>query len=74
MENRIMQLELKYCERCGGLWIRPKGSDVIFCAACSKAMAGLTPLGTRTAQPLTVKPDSDEKEAQEAFWGEGGNA
>jgi len=38
------QLELKYCERCGGLWLRPKGSEVVFCAGCIPKMAELPPL------------------------------
>ncbi len=28
-------LELKYCEQCGGLWLRPRGSDQCYCAACA---------------------------------------
>jgi len=31
----IVQLELKYCESCGGLWLRPKGSSQVECAACA---------------------------------------
>ena len=33
-ELEIVQLELKYCESCGGLWLRPKGSQQVECAAC----------------------------------------
>jgi hypothetical protein len=29
------QLELKYCERCGGLWLRPVGGGQIYCAGCA---------------------------------------
>ena len=29
------KLELKYCERCGGLWIRPQGSGHPYCAPCT---------------------------------------
>jgi hypothetical protein len=38
-----LSLELKYCERCGGLWLRPAGGRQIYCAACGKAMAELPP-------------------------------
>ena len=31
----IVQLELKYCECCGGLWLRPTGSSQVECAACA---------------------------------------
>jgi hypothetical protein len=27
-------IELKYCERCGGLWLRPQGADAVYCADC----------------------------------------
>jgi hypothetical protein len=27
-------IELKYCERCGGLWLRPQGSNTVYCASC----------------------------------------
>jgi hypothetical protein len=37
------QFELKYCERCGGLWLRPVGGEQIYCAACGRAMAELPP-------------------------------
>ena len=36
-----LQLELKYCERCGGLWLRPVGGEQIYCVACGRAMAEL---------------------------------
>ncbi|MGA8834299.1 MAG: hypothetical protein WCF74_00145 [Candidatus Sulfotelmatobacter sp.] len=36
-------LELKYCERCGGLWLRPVGGGQIYCLACGRAMAELPP-------------------------------
>lgn len=35
----IMELELKYCERCGGLWLREKGSQKVYCAMCLPKMA-----------------------------------
>ncbi len=28
-------LELKYCEQCGGLWLRARGSDECYCATCA---------------------------------------
>jgi hypothetical protein len=38
-----LQFELKYCERCGGLWLRPMGGGQIYCMACGRAMAELPP-------------------------------
>lgn len=30
----LIRLELKYCERCGGLWMRTRGSHDVYCALC----------------------------------------
>jgi Zn-finger nucleic acid-binding protein len=43
-----VQLELKYCERCGGLWLRPVHAADVFCARCAPEMAELpAPVGLR---------------------------
>ena len=34
-----LSLELKYCERCGGLWLRPVGGQLAYCAGCARQMA-----------------------------------
>jgi Zn-finger nucleic acid-binding protein len=34
MEGSEIRVELKYCERCGGLWLRPRGADGVYCAGC----------------------------------------
>jgi len=34
-------MDLKYCERCGNLWLRRRGSDGTTCAPCSGAEAEL---------------------------------
>lgn len=66
-----IQLELKYCERCGGLWLRPQGSELVFCASCARAMAGLSCLPATLRVPrLGRRTDA----IQGGFWGEGGNA
>lgn len=36
-----MRLELKYCERCGGLWLRPSGGAQAYCVPCAREMAKL---------------------------------
>jgi len=66
-ENGFIQLELKYCERCGGLWLRPRDSELAFCGRCAKAIAGLR-VQLNDADPSLLKTQ------QSAFWGEGGNA
>ena len=29
------QVGLKYCERCGGLWLRPEGESTVLCTGCA---------------------------------------
>lgn len=42
LENQAyVGLELKYCERCGGLWLRPRGSAGVYCRPCHSIMAAL---------------------------------
>ena len=38
-EGEVLQLELKYCERCGGLWLRVRGSHGPYCSSCAAAMS-----------------------------------
>jgi len=37
--GEIEELELKYCERCGALWLRTKGCEQVYCAPCVPKMA-----------------------------------
>jgi hypothetical protein len=46
-----LSLELKYCERCGGLWLRPMGGDQVYCVACGRAMAELPPASCEIGSP-----------------------
>ena len=34
-------VELKYCERCGGLWVRERGSGIVYCDRCRPQVADL---------------------------------
>ncbi len=43
LSNAFQLLELKYCERCGGLWLRLKGSTAVYCVACRHEMADQLP-------------------------------
>lgn len=38
-------VELKYCERCGGLWLRPRGGAGVHCASCRVRFAALPDAG-----------------------------
>lgn len=44
--ENLGSLELKYCERCGGLWLRPAGGGQIYCRICARAIAELPPPST----------------------------
>jgi hypothetical protein len=72
IEGGSIQLELKYCERCGALWLRPKGSELVFCAPCTLAMAGLAPRARGFGQHRCTV--SENVIVDPAFWTEGGNA
>jgi LSD1 subclass zinc finger protein len=39
--QRLIRMELKYCEGCGGLLLRPSGKQVIYCASCHGKLAEL---------------------------------
>jgi hypothetical protein len=32
--KKEVRMELKYCERCGGLWLRECGAGVVYCEQC----------------------------------------
>jgi Zn-finger nucleic acid-binding protein len=40
-EEGELRLELKYCERCGGLWLRECGAGKVYCASCEREVADL---------------------------------
>ena len=46
------KLELKYCERCGSLWLRPRGGQAVYCARCEDAIAELPPVRPRGQGPI----------------------
>jgi hypothetical protein len=39
--ERMIRLELKYCERCGGLLLRRTGGAVVYCQSCAKSLSEL---------------------------------
>jgi len=53
MEGPEIQVELKYCERCGGLWLRPQGANGVYCAGCRVRLAALPNSGD--APPREVR-------------------
>ncbi len=43
-DAKILRMELKYCERCGGLWVRPLVSGEVYCSQCVAQVLDL-PIG-----------------------------
>lgn len=54
-----VRVELKYCERCGMLWMRECGSGIVFCNACQPDVTELPILKKR---PHTVKLGVGQRE------------
>jgi hypothetical protein len=77
-ELEIIQLELKYCERCGALWMRILGSQDVYCPACVAPMLELP--GVRRRKTGVRLPVNDKAEINSQpgglvlVCGEGGNA
>jgi ribosomal protein L37AE/L43A len=70
-----IQMELKYCERCGALWLRLTGSELIFCSPCSVILAGLArDPRFREYRGSNSRGAEIERKINVAFWSEGGNA
>jgi hypothetical protein len=40
-ENSQVKVELKYCEHCGGLWVRERGAGTVYCDRCQAKVADL---------------------------------
>jgi hypothetical protein len=54
LEGQEMRVELKYCERCGGLWLRPHEAKGVDCAGC-RALLEARPAPERTVSPRTLR-------------------
>lgn len=50
-EGTEIHIELKYCERCGGLWLRVQGADGVYCAKCRGHLAA-APNPAEATRPL----------------------
>jgi uncharacterized Zn finger protein (UPF0148 family) len=72
----IIRMELKYCERCGGLWIRARGTGEIYCPACAVEMLELPAARGRRKPRLPVNRQVELKSCEVLFvvCGEAGNA
>lgn len=56
-QNGMVRMELKYCEHCGGLWVREPGSGVVYCDKCAPKVADLpAPKKKPQRMKLPVRP------------------
>lgn len=56
-----IEVELKYCERCGGLWLRPRGATEVYCRDCTPKMAEFPEVGKKRAK--CSRPAAEDLEA-----------
>ncbi len=77
-DPEVIQLELKYCERCGALWLRLRGTQEIYCAPCDLEMLDLPAPRQVPSKPRVPGNHKIEGKAQpadqSAFCGRGGTA
>lgn len=50
----IKKVELKYCECCGGLMLRPENTEQVYCVMCRPLMRNLA-VPKKTPQSVTLK-------------------
>ncbi len=77
-DPEVIQLELKYCERCGALWLRLRGTQEIYCAPCDLEMLDLPSPRHVVSRPRLPGNHKIEVKAQPGslspFCGKGGTA
>jgi hypothetical protein len=73
----LVAMELKYCERCGGLWLRPKKECGIYCPECEPQMADMPKSRRKRALVVAVESVDEIETCLAELAGvceEGGNA
>ena len=48
LEGAEKNVELKYCERCGGLFLRTPGAGIVYCVGCTSRLGEDPDLGSVT--------------------------
>ncbi len=54
------RVEMKYCERCGALWVRASGSRNVYCCRCERQMRELPLAGHQKTGMRRHKTGSNE--------------
>lgn len=77
-DPEVIQLELKYCERCGALWLRLRGAQTIYCGPCDLEVMDLPAPRKIPSKPRVPGNHKIEGKARSAagpaFCGQGGTA
>jgi hypothetical protein len=67
-----LQFELKYCERCGSLWLRPTGGGQIYCGGCWREIKRLPAASAEADTARTRRrPGRSGKSEEEDSYDEG---
>jgi Zn-finger nucleic acid-binding protein len=74
-KTEVLQLELKYCERCGGLWLRIRGRQEAYCSSCAGAMSEVA-IGRKLKRPprLPVRDIDGQRSSVYPVFLKGGRA
>lgn len=65
IEQEEVAMELKYCERCGGLWLRTRGESEVYCGSCRLRMADMPrPVEERSSKPRLLCPKAEDLQGQ----------
>ena len=71
MEGQGIQVDLKYCERCGGLWLRPQGTAGVYCGSCRVRLEGMPDPGEAPPRKARRrKPRAQGTDLQQGTQGE----
>jgi len=63
-QNDEVRVELKYCERCGSLWVRERGAGLVYCESCQRKVAEL-PATNKKKPGRLILPVGPHTEVQE---------
>ena len=62
-KKKQVGVELKYCEHCGGLWVRECGAGTVYCEKCRPKVADLPAAKARRGRlTLPVRPHTAVEE------------
>jgi hypothetical protein len=71
----ITRLELKYCERCGKLWLRQRGTGRVYCEGCTSEIPYFPLCGRRLSRPrmpVNARAEIESQDGEVRFMVSGG--